>query len=169
MDPDLLWDYLGKLAQWEIESIKERANKEEFYNLERRIMLQSIDELWMRHIDAMSRLREDVAFEWYAQRNPLIVYKEKAYWKFRDLISELEYKVIKAIFSVKTISEVESVKINPDNFQENDTQLEQLLDSFTKEEKKAEVKKSKTNPLFAQPQNAPKPSPKKVEKKRIRV
>jgi preprotein translocase subunit SecA len=169
MDPDLLWDYLGKLAQWEIEAIKEIANKEEFYNLERRIMLQSIDELWMRHIDAMSRLREDVAFEWYAQRNPLIVYKEKAYWKFKDLISELEYKVIKAIFSVKTISEVESVKINPSNFQENDAQLEQMLDSFTKEEKKAEVKKSKTNPLFAQPQNAPKPANKKVDKKRIRV
>jgi hypothetical protein len=77
--------------------------------------------------------------------------------------------VIKAIFSVKTISEVESVKINPSNFQENDAQLEQMLDSFTKEEKKAEVKKSKTNPLFAQPQNAPKPANKKVDKKRIRV
>jgi preprotein translocase subunit SecA len=170
MDPDLLWDYLWKLAQWEIESIKERANKEEFYNLERRIMLQSIDELWMRHIDAMSRLREDVAFEWYAQRNPLVVYKEKAYWKFRDLISELEYKVIKAIFSVKTISEVETVKINTADLQENDTELENLLDSITKEEKQAEKKKkNNTNPLFAQPQNAPKSAPKKVEKKRIRV
>jgi preprotein translocase subunit SecA len=51
------------MAQEEIENIKKTANKEEFYNLERRIMLQSIDELWMRHIDAMSRLREDVAFE----------------------------------------------------------------------------------------------------------
>jgi preprotein translocase subunit SecA len=86
MDPDLLGDYIGKMAQEEIESIKQKANKEEFYNLERRIMLQSIDELWMRHIDAMSRLREDVAFEGYAQRNPLIVYKEKAYGKFQDLI-----------------------------------------------------------------------------------
>jgi preprotein translocase subunit SecA len=32
-------------------------------DLERRIVLQSIDNLWMRHIDAMSRLREEVAFE----------------------------------------------------------------------------------------------------------
>jgi len=31
--------------------------------MERRIVLQSIDELWMRHIDAMSKLREAVAFE----------------------------------------------------------------------------------------------------------
>ena len=170
MDPDLLGDYIGKMAQWEIENIKEKANKEEFYNLERRIMLQSIDELWMRHIDAMSRLREDVAFEWYAQRNPLIVYKEKAYGKFQDLISELEYKVIKAIFSVKTISEVESVKINQDDLKQNEAELEKLLDNFSEEAKKAEKpKSSKANPLFAQPQNAPKTAQKKVEKKRIRV
>jgi preprotein translocase subunit SecA len=31
--------------------------------LQRNIVLQSIDYLWMRHIDAMSRLREEVAFE----------------------------------------------------------------------------------------------------------
>lgn len=170
MDPSLLWDYIGKMAQEEIENIKKVANKEEFYNLERRIMLQSIDELWMRHIDAMSRLREDVAFEWYAQRNPLIVYKEKAYVKFQDLISELEYKVIKAIFSVKTISEVETVKINTDDLQENEAELNKMLDNFSKEEKQAEKKqKNNTNPLFAQPQNTPKSAPKKVEKKKIRV
>jgi len=36
---------------------------ENFLELERRIVLQSIDELWMNHIDAMSHLREEVAFE----------------------------------------------------------------------------------------------------------
>jgi preprotein translocase subunit SecA len=41
----------------------EAINIDAFYNLERRIVLSSIDELWMRHINAMSRLREDVAFE----------------------------------------------------------------------------------------------------------
>jgi preprotein translocase subunit SecA len=100
----------------------------------------------------------------------LIVYKEKAYVKFQDLISELEYKVIKAIFSVKTISEVETVKINTADLQENEAELENLLDSITKEEKQAEKpKKNNVNPLFAQPQNIPKSTPKKVEKKKIRV
>jgi preprotein translocase subunit SecA len=36
----------------------------------------------MRHIDGMSKLREEVAFEGYAQRDPLVVYKEKAFQKF---------------------------------------------------------------------------------------
>lgn len=52
----------------------------------------------MRHIDAMSKLREEVAFEWYSWKNPLVVYKEKAYFKFKDLINEIEFKVVKSIF-----------------------------------------------------------------------
>lgn len=78
--------------------------------------------------------------------------------------------MIKAIFSVKTISEVESVQINQDDLKQNEAELEKLLDNFSKEEKKAEKKqKSTANPLFAQPQNAPKSTQPKTEKKRIRV
>jgi preprotein translocase subunit SecA len=65
----------------------------------------------MRHIDAMSALREEVAFEWYAQKQPLIVYKQKAFEKFWDLIDELEYKVIKSIFTIHKINEIEEANI----------------------------------------------------------
>jgi len=48
----------------EITIIKNKVvDIEAYYSIERRIVLQSIDNLWMRHIDAMSRLREEVAFE----------------------------------------------------------------------------------------------------------
>ena len=108
-NPEEISEYISRIAIDEIEKVKERANSQDDYaRLERRIVLSSIDELWMRHIDAMSKLRESVAFEWYAQKNPLIVYKEKAYFKFQDLINEIEYKVVKAIFSIwQTPKEVE--------------------------------------------------------------
>jgi preprotein translocase subunit SecA len=46
-----------------IESIKSSVIEAEFYDYEKRLYLQSVDELWMRHIDDMSHLREEVAFE----------------------------------------------------------------------------------------------------------
>jgi len=47
----------------ELEVIKSEApNEQAFYELLKRIMLQSIDRLWMNHIDGMSKLREQVAF-----------------------------------------------------------------------------------------------------------
>jgi hypothetical protein len=85
-------------------------------------------------------------------------------------MDELEYKVIKSLFSVKTISEVEIKELNQANFKENEAELEQLLESFS-ENKKPQPKVTNANPLFANPQNAPKlkSSAKKVEKKRMRV
>ncbi|MCP4523291.1 MAG: preprotein translocase subunit SecA, partial [Candidatus Gracilibacteria bacterium] len=167
MEGLLLPDFISKLAQEELNTLKEKANAETFYELERKVMLQSIDELWMRHIDTMSRLREDVAFEGYAQRNPLIVYKEKAYEKFQILMGELEYKIIKALFSVKNINEIESVSINETNMIENENELEKLLDNFTEEN--TPKKEQKTNPLFAQPQTQKQTQRKKTDKNIMRV
>jgi preprotein translocase subunit SecA len=63
-DPEELSKYITDIALEEFEKLKvEAVSSEEYANLERRIVLSSIDELWMRHIDAMTQLREAVAFE----------------------------------------------------------------------------------------------------------
>ncbi len=111
VDINELAKYISDIWVDELEKLKEAAVSEKAYtDLESRIVLSSIDELWMRHIDSMSKLRESVAFEWYAQRNPLIVYKEKAFNKFNDLINEIEFKVVKAMFSIKQVEQVEQVE-----------------------------------------------------------
>lgn len=43
----------------------------------------------------MSHLREEVAFEGYAQKNPLVIYKERSYDRFIDMISTIEHRVVK--------------------------------------------------------------------------
>ena len=136
----------------EVANLKKNFVSEEwFYEFERRLMLQSIDELWMMHIDGMSKLREAVAFEWYAQKNPLVVYKEKAFDKFKNLIDEIEYKVTKAIFSAKQDIEIKQLEIQAQNLVEN------LEDDGV-------VVTQKQNPLFAAPQ-----SQKNTPKQKIRV
>ena len=138
---DELIEYIVDLTIEELEKYKKEAvNIEDFYDLERRIVLSSIDELWMRHIDSMSKLREEVAFEWYAQRDPLVVYKEKAFFKFKDMIDEISYKVVKALFSIDKNIQIEEENINLDNINLNDEQIEHLLNQTMEEENK--------NPLF---------------------
>lgn len=152
-----LADYIWDIAEKEIDKLREEKNEDDFYELERRIVLQSVDELWMRHIDNMSKLREEVAFEWYAQRNPLIVYKEKAYEKFKIMIWELEYKVTKAIFSVKNIDKIEKIELKESDIEISEANLEDIINNFSKEE----------NPLFANPSQNNRESSR--EKKKIRV
>jgi preprotein translocase subunit SecA len=78
-----------------IETLRNSGSEEQFAEFERRLTLASIDELWMQHIDRMAHLREEVAFEGYAQKNPLVVYKERAYDHFVDMIHTMEHRVIK--------------------------------------------------------------------------
>ena len=134
----------GKAAQLEI--IKSNfENEEEFYQLERNIVLRSIDDLWMRHIDSMSNLRQSVAFEWYAQRNPLIVYKEKSFEAFDKLFDDIAYITTKTILTVKQNIEIEQKRINEENLIVS--QIEDEILNITKDEP------NNSNPLFSQPQN----------------
>jgi preprotein translocase subunit SecA len=79
----------------QIETLRDSGTNEQFAEFERRLTLASIDELWMQHIDRMAHLREEVAFEGYAQKNPLVVYREKAYDYFIEMIRDMEHRVIK--------------------------------------------------------------------------
>lgn len=78
-----------------IESLRNTGTEEEFSEFERRLTLAAIDELWMQHIDRMAHLREEVAFEGYAQKNPLVVYREKAYNYFIEMMGTIEHRVVK--------------------------------------------------------------------------
>ena len=98
----------------------------------------------MRHIDSMSKLKDAVAFEWYAQRNPLVVYKEKAFQKFEDLINEIEFKVVKSMFSIKKEEEV-----SEENVEISINELENMMKDFQEkiEENKIENEKNGENIL----------------------
>jgi len=57
------------------------------FTILRDIHLQVIDKLWIAHIDDMQYLKDKVWFMWYAQMDPLIVYKQESFEKF-ELLQE---------------------------------------------------------------------------------
>lgn len=152
----VLADYIADRASAELEKIKSEApNPEAFHELLKRIMLQSIDRLWMNHIDGMSKLREQVAFVWYAQKQPLMVYKEKAFDKFKDLLTEIEFTVVKSIFSINVNTQIKVTRVDDSQLQVQSTNVEsmQIWDWVKKPQAQATPKpQSSWNPLFAQPQ-----------------
>ncbi len=99
------------LLSGKIEILRNTGTEEEFAEFERRLTLAAIDELWISHIDSMAHLREEVAFEWYAQKNPLVIYKEKAYAKFVSLIETIWLRVTKWLLTAKAREGVEEVNL----------------------------------------------------------
>ncbi|NDK19954.1 preprotein translocase subunit SecA [Candidatus Gracilibacteria bacterium] len=100
-----------------IEAIRASGKTEDFADFERKLTLQSIDELWMQHIDAMAHLREEVAFEGYAQKNPLIVYKERAFDKFVALLGEIGFKVTKGLLTASPREQIERIELDEKTLQ----------------------------------------------------
>ncbi len=122
-----LAEYIANRAVSELQTIKSEApNETAFYELLKRIILQSIDRLWMNHIDRMSKLREQVAFVGYAQKQPLMVYKEKAYDTFKSLLSEIEFRVVKSIFSIEENTQVSVHRVDDSKLQIQSTDIENM-------------------------------------------
>jgi len=151
----VLADYIADRAVAEIDILQTEApNEQAFHELIKRIMLQAIDRLWMNHIDGMSKLREQVAFVGYAQKQPLMVYKEKAFEKFQDLLWEIEHKTIKTIFSITPNTQIKIQRVDDSKLQVQSTDVENMSASSQNQEKVKQktLKQAAWNPLFAQPQ-----------------
>lgn len=56
-----------------------------FYNVIRRILLQTIDTFWVEHLESMDYLRGSVNLRAYGQRDPLVEYKKEGLRMFKDM------------------------------------------------------------------------------------
>ncbi len=108
---DELVDKTRILLAGKIELLRDTGTEADFAEFERRLTLAAIDELWMQHIDRMAHLREEVAFEGYAQKNPLVVYKERAYSYFVEMIWNMEHRVVKWLLTAKPHEAIDEVKL----------------------------------------------------------
>ncbi|PIR48969.1 preprotein translocase subunit SecA [Candidatus Peregrinibacteria bacterium CG10_big_fil_rev_8_21_14_0_10_55_24] len=67
---------------------------------ERVVTLRAIDTHWMDHIDDMAHLREQVAFSGYAQRDPLIEYKDQGFRRFRQLLTTIDSSIVRTLLQI---------------------------------------------------------------------
>ncbi|MEW6672931.1 MAG: preprotein translocase subunit SecA [Thermodesulfobacteriota bacterium] len=81
----------------------------EFRQLERIVMLQTVDTLWKDHLLSMDHLKEGIGLRGYAQQNPLIVYKKEGFEMFQDMIDRIKEETLAVLFRIQ-ISEPEVIE-----------------------------------------------------------
>jgi len=81
---------------------KESAmGKEDLRELERFIMLQTVDNLWKDHLLSMDHLKEGIGLRGYGQQNPLLVYKKEAFEMFQDMIDRVKEETVGILFRIQ--------------------------------------------------------------------
>jgi preprotein translocase subunit SecA len=70
----------------------------EMRELERRIMLSTVDHLWQEHLYALDGLREAVYLRAFGQKDPLVEYKNDAYTMFVEMMDAAKVEVLVNLF-----------------------------------------------------------------------
>jgi preprotein translocase subunit SecA len=69
--------------------------------VERMILLTTIDHLWKDHLLAMDHLREGINLNAYGQKDPLIEYKKQGFNFFQMMMGQITSDVVRKIFAVQ--------------------------------------------------------------------
>ncbi|HEY8344720.1 MAG TPA: SEC-C metal-binding domain-containing protein, partial [Bacillota bacterium] len=84
---------------------EEKAGADNLRGFERFVMLRTIDNLWMEHLQNMDDLREGIGLRVYAQQDPLIVYKIESYQMFQGMMEAIQEEVIRFLFMMQISEE----------------------------------------------------------------
>jgi len=85
-------------------SLEQKLGQEKHFNLMKLIILRTIDNLWVDHLDEMKDLREGVGLRAYGQQDPLVVYKNEAFEKFEQLMGRINYQIARRVFRTQLIT-----------------------------------------------------------------
>ncbi len=122
-------DELNKVAEELFTKKETEMGPEVFDGALRFVALQSIDELWMEHLDTMDHLRDSVRLRGYGQRDPLVEYKKEGHIMFQRLIAEINKQMVYMIFKIQ--AQIQQQPQPPKNIVLNSAASESVISSAT--------------------------------------
>ncbi|MBC57032.1 MAG: preprotein translocase subunit SecA [Confluentimicrobium sp.] len=111
VDDEALRARIAKAADEAMAAKAVQFGPENMRNIEKQILLQTIDTKWREHLLTLEHLRSVVGFRGYAQRDPLSEYKTEAFTLFENLLNALRVDVTEKLAQVRPLSEEEQTQM----------------------------------------------------------
>ncbi len=99
---------IERLAKASDEMMAKKAvdfGPENMRNIEKQILLNTIDTKWREHLLTLEHLRSVVGFRGYAQRDPLNEYKNESFQLFEGLLDGLRHDVTRDLARIQPLTE----------------------------------------------------------------
>ena len=94
-------EMLKEKAHTIYESREQEFGSEMMREIERVMLLRSVDTNWMDHIDAMDQLRQGIGLRAYGQHDPVIEYRNDSYDMFEAMTASIREQTAKLVLSVR--------------------------------------------------------------------
>ena len=101
LDKQDVIDRLVEIAEKTYSEREEEFGDELMREVERVVLLKSVDTHWMEHIDAMDELREGIHLRSYGQHDPVVEYRNEGYDMFNAMTEGIKEDVAKRILNVR--------------------------------------------------------------------
>jgi len=104
-------DKLIEIAVKLYEEKEKEFTPEQMREIERVVLLRSVDTKWMDHIDAMDQLKQGIGLRAYRQRDPVQEYQFEASGMFEEMIYNIKEETIRILFHVRVEKVPEREKV----------------------------------------------------------
>jgi preprotein translocase subunit SecA len=105
LTPDGIGEMVNQRVLDAYEEKEKRFGAPMLRQLEKIIMLQTIDSLWKDHLLNMDHLKEGIGLRGYGQKNPLQEYQKEGFDMFEDMIHRIQEDVVQKLFTVELARE----------------------------------------------------------------
>ncbi len=99
LNEDLLFNTLSEIADKAYERREQQLGSDVLRDIERRALLEVVDDEWRDHLHEMDLLKEGVFLRSYANKDPLIEYKKESYSLFEGLIARIQDNVTRRVYT----------------------------------------------------------------------
>jgi preprotein translocase subunit SecA len=107
VDADIMRERIEEAADKAMEDKAQAFGAETMEQIQRQVLLQTIDRKWREHLLTLEHLKSVVRFRGYAQRDPLNEYKNEGFQLFEGLLDSLRVDVSKQMGQVRPMTEEE--------------------------------------------------------------
>lgn len=116
--PTAITERAVELALQGYERKTQEITPEVMSQLEKYIMLQSVDNQWKDHLLSMDHLKDGIGLRGYGQRDPLKEYQREGYELFIDMSQRIKEETVRNLFLVKIATGEELEELAPQREQE---------------------------------------------------
>ncbi len=90
---------------------EEQIGSERMREIERVILLQSVDSHWIDHIDAMDQLRQGIGLRAIGQQDPVVAYKMEGFDMFDEMTKHIQEDTVRYLFNITIEQPVERKQV----------------------------------------------------------
>lgn len=107
VDQDVVRERLVEASDALMAEKQQLFGEETLRNLEKQILIETIDRKWREHLLTLDHLRSAVRFRGYAQKDPLNEYKTEGFMLFESMLNSLREDVTRYLSRMRPLSEEE--------------------------------------------------------------